>query len=77
MYRQGSVTKRKQLEKDASEGKADQDQLPPVINRSDTIVYGLHAEVTNFHHRRQHDFKIAMTSFLVEQVNFYQKVLDY
>ncbi|KAL7646548.1 UNVERIFIED_CONTAM: hypothetical protein RMT77_001799 [Armadillidium vulgare] len=71
-----SIGKRKQLEKDAQEGKADIDQLPPVINRSDTVVYALHAEVTNFHHQRQRDFKNAMTSFLTEQISFYQKVAD-
>ncbi|RXG69391.1 Sorting nexin-18 [Armadillidium vulgare] len=72
----GIDTKIPILEKDAQEGKADIDQLPPVINRSDTVVYALHAEVTNFHHQRQRDFKNAMTSFLTEQISFYQKVAD-
>ena len=70
------MNKRKQIEKDASEGKADHEQVPPAIHRSDTIVYALHAEVAHFHKGRQRDFKKVMTTFLTEQINFYQKVFS-
>lgn len=62
------------MEKEASEGRLDDDQVPPMVRRSDTIAYALHAEVAHFHNERQRDFKKAMTSFLTEQINFYQKV---
>lgn len=62
------------MEKEASEGRLDDDQVPPMVIRSDTIAYALHAEVAHFHDERQRDFKKAMTSFLTEQINFYQKV---
>lgn len=72
----GAIAKRRQVEKEASEGRLDDDQVPPMVRRSDTIAYALHAEVAHFHSERQRDFKKAMTSFLTEQINFYQKVTD-
>lgn len=71
---QGAIAKRRQVEKEASEGRLDYDQVPPMIKRSDTVAYALHAEVAHFHDERTRDFKKAMTSFLTEQINFYQKV---
>ncbi|KAK7069134.1 Sorting nexin-9, partial [Halocaridina rubra] len=70
------IAKRKQVEKEASEGRLDHDQVPPVIRRSDTIAYALHAEVAHFHQERTRDFKKAMISFLTEQISFYQKITD-
>ncbi|XP_069980693.1 sorting nexin lst-4 isoform X1 [Penaeus vannamei] len=72
----GAIAKRRQVEKEASEGRLDYDQVPPMIKRSDTVAYALHAEVAHFHDERTRDFKKAMTSFLTEQINFYQKVTD-
>ncbi|XP_063851087.1 sorting nexin lst-4-like isoform X2 [Scylla paramamosain] len=72
----GAIAKRRQVEKEASEGRLDDDQVPPMVRRSDTIAYALHAEVAHFHNERQRDFKKAMTSFLTEQINFYQKITD-
>lgn len=72
----GAIAKRRQVEKEASEGRLDHDQVPPMIRRSDTIAYALHAEVAHFHHERTRDFKKAMVSFLTEQINFYQKITD-
>ena len=60
--------------RDASEGKADQDQVEPMVQRSDTVAYALQAEVRNFDLERQKDFKLAITQFLTEQISFYQKV---
>ena len=71
---QGALTKRKQLTRDASEGKADQDLVAPMEQRSDTVAYALMAEVRNFDIERQKDFKLAVTKFLSEQISFYQKV---
>ncbi|XP_068212964.1 sorting nexin lst-4-like isoform X3 [Palaemon carinicauda] len=72
----GAIAKRRQVEKEANEGRLDHDQVPPMIKRSDTIAYALHAEVAHFHHERTRDFKKAMVSFLTEQINFYQKITD-
>ncbi|XP_042211753.1 sorting nexin-18-like isoform X3 [Homarus americanus] len=72
----GAIAKRRQVEKEASEGRLDYDQVPPMVRRSDTIAYALHAEVAHFHQERTRDFKKAMTSFLTEQINFYQKITD-
>nr|XP_045611627.1 sorting nexin lst-4-like isoform X2 [Procambarus clarkii] len=72
----GAIAKRRQVEKEANEGRLDYDQVPPMVRRSDTIAYALHAEVAHFHQERKRDFKKAMTSFLTEQINFYQKVTD-
>ncbi|XP_069955469.1 sorting nexin lst-4 isoform X4 [Cherax quadricarinatus] len=72
----GAIAKRRQVEKEANEGRLDYDQVPPMVRRSDTIAYALHAEVAHFHQERTRDFKKAMTSFLTEQINFYQKITD-
>ncbi|XP_071524426.1 sorting nexin-18, partial [Panulirus ornatus] len=72
----GAIAKRRQVEKEANEGRLDYDQVPPMVRRSDTIAYALHAEVSHFHQERTRDFKRAMTSFLTEQINFYQKITD-
>uniref|UniRef100_A0A6A7FZF0 Sorting nexin-18-like n=2 Tax=Hirondellea gigas TaxID=1518452 RepID=A0A6A7FZF0_9CRUS len=72
----GALAKRRQLVRDAAEGKADQDQVEPMKQRSDTVAYALQAEVRNFDIERQKDFKLAITRFLTEQVSFYQKIAD-
>jgi len=72
----GALSKRKQLVKDASEGKADQELVEPMVTRSDTVSYALIAEVRNFDNERQKDFKLATTKFLSEQISFYQKIAD-
>ncbi|KAK4304005.1 hypothetical protein Pmani_024025 [Petrolisthes manimaculis] len=72
----GAIVKRRQVEKEANEGRLDYDQVPPVVRRSDTIAYALHAEVAHFHAERTRDFKKAMVSFLTEQISFYQKITD-
>ncbi|XP_047741018.1 sorting nexin-18 isoform X2 [Hyalella azteca] len=72
----GALSKRKQVVREASEGKADQDTVEPMIRRSDTVAYALQAEVRNFDVERQKDFNLAITKFLTEQISFYQKVAD-
>lgn len=47
-----------------------------VTQRTDTLSYALMAEINHFHQERANDFKMAMRSFLAEQIAFYQKIVD-
>ncbi|XP_042892135.1 sorting nexin-18-like isoform X2 [Penaeus japonicus] len=70
------LAKRRNAEKDAKEGRLEYDQLPKIINHSDTVAYAFEAELAHFQAVRTMDFNKAIASFLKGQINFYQKISD-
>ncbi|XP_069692869.1 sorting nexin lst-4 isoform X2 [Periplaneta americana] len=72
----GSLQKRRECEKLASDHKMEASQLSEVARRTDIISYALLAEINHFHTERAVDFKQAMQNYLKEQITFYQKIVD-
>lgn len=70
------LAKRRNAEKDAKEGRLEYDQLPHIINHSDTVAYAFEAELAHFQAVRTKDFNKAIASFLKGQISFYQKISD-
>ncbi|XP_047470780.1 sorting nexin-33-like isoform X2 [Penaeus chinensis] len=70
------LAKRRNAEKDVKEGRLDYDQLPQIINHSDTVAYAFEAELAHFQAARMKDFNKAVASFLKGQISFYQKISD-
>ncbi|XP_063610622.1 sorting nexin-33-like isoform X2 [Penaeus indicus] len=70
------LAKRRNAEKDAKEGRLEYDQLPQIINHSDTVAYAFEAELAHFQAARSKDFNKAIASFLEGQISFYQKISD-
>ncbi|XP_059090678.1 sorting nexin lst-4-like isoform X1 [Tigriopus californicus] len=73
---QGAVGKKKEFERLALDGKFGQAELIEMGNRTDTMSYGVLAEVNTFHGQRTTDMKLAHQQFLQEQITFYQKVTE-
>lgn len=51
-------------------------QLSEVRKRTDTVSYAIFAELQHFKSEREEDLKITMKKYLVEQVNFYKRIVD-
>ncbi len=68
------MSKRREFEKLALEGRVNQSESMEISARSDTLSYALLAEIGTFHQQRVKDLKIANQKFLQEQIKFYQKV---
>lgn len=71
---QGALTKKREFERLSHEGKIGQGEAQEVANRTDTLSYGLLAEINTFHEQRVKDMKTAHQHFLQEQIAFYEKV---
>lgn len=51
-------------------------QLSEVRKRTDTVSYAIFAELQHFKVEREADLKVTMKRYLLEQINFYKKVVD-
>ena len=71
---QGAISKKKEFEKMASEGKVNPGESTEISNRTNTLSFALMAEINTFHHQRVKDMKTAHQHFLQEQIAFYHKV---
>lgn len=71
-----TLSKHKECERLAHEGKMTVSELKDVKKRADVVSYALLAEINHFHNERAVDFKGAMQSFLSEQIKFYQSIVD-
>ena len=71
---QGSIGKKKEVDRMVGEGKLSQSEATEIGNRTDVLSYGLLAEINTFHTGRNHDLKEAHKHFLREQISHYQKV---
>ena len=71
---QGSIGKKKEVDRMVGEGKLSQSEATEIGNRTDVLSYGLLAEINTFHTGRNHDIKEAHKHFLREQISHYQKV---
>ncbi|XP_068082349.1 sorting nexin lst-4 isoform X2 [Anabrus simplex] len=72
----GALQKRKECEKMTTDHKMDQTQLMEVTRRTDVVSYALLAEISHFHSERAIDFQQAMKSYLTEQIQFYNKIIE-
>lgn len=75
-FHKGLLQKRKECEKLTFDHKMDSLQLQDINRRTDVVSYALQAEINHFHSERASATKRAMRSFLVEQINFYQKIVQ-
>ncbi|XP_001601721.1 sorting nexin lst-4 [Nasonia vitripennis] len=71
-----AVQKRKDCERLVNEHKMESAQLRELNHRTDVIARALGAEETHFQSEREIHITQAMKSHLVEQINFYQKIVD-
>ena len=71
---QGAISKKKEFEKMATEGKVNPGESTEISNRTNTLSFALMAEINTFHHQRVKDMKTAHQHFLQEQIAFYHKV---
>lgn len=51
-------------------------QLSEVRKRTDTVSYAIFAELQHFKDEREADLKVTMKKYLIEQVNFYKRIVD-
>ncbi|KAF2893797.1 hypothetical protein ILUMI_12381 [Ignelater luminosus] len=51
-------------------------QLSEVRKRTDTVSYAIFAELQHFKSEREVDLKVTMKKYLIEQVNFYKRIVD-
>jgi len=72
----GAISKKKEFEKMASEGKVNPGESTEISNRTNTLSFALMAEINTFHHQRVKDMKTAHQHFLQEQIAFYHKVIE-
>ncbi|KAG8234815.1 hypothetical protein J437_LFUL015172 [Ladona fulva] len=70
------MQKRKDCEKLTTDHKMDSIQFQELNRRTDVVSYALMAEINHFHKECANDFKKAMRSFLIEQIAFYERVVN-
>ncbi|XP_046406008.1 sorting nexin lst-4 [Ischnura elegans] len=75
-FHKGAIQKRKECERLTSDHKMDPNQLNDVARRTDVVSYALLAEMDHFHGESAEDINKAMRSFLIEQIAFYEKVVN-
>ncbi|XP_015602293.1 sorting nexin-9 isoform X2 [Cephus cinctus] len=71
-----AVQKRRDSERLVSEHKMEPQQLQDLCIRTDVITRALMAEETHFQSEREIHINQAMKNHLVEQINFYQKIVN-
>ena len=74
---QGALQKRRELERSASEGKTEASVVSQAKQRTDVLSYSLLAEMSYFHQQRVRDYNSAVKIFLQEQINYYQRVIEF
>lgn len=70
------MQKRKDCERLVNEHKMEAQQLRELNHRTDVIARALGAEETHFQSEREIHITQAMKIHLVEQINFYQKIVN-
>ncbi|XP_071440227.1 sorting nexin lst-4 [Hetaerina americana] len=75
-FHKSALQKRKECERLAIDHKMDPNQLTEVSRRTDVVSYALFAEVNHFHRECARDINEAMKSFLIQQIAFYEKVVN-
>jgi sorting nexin-9/18/33 len=68
------MSKLKENEKLAADGKITAAETEAVRSRVDTINHAMLAEINHFHAERVADFKEIMVNYLKNQVDFYQRI---
>ncbi|KAJ8668097.1 hypothetical protein QAD02_009760 [Eretmocerus hayati] len=71
-----AVLKRKDCERLVSEHKMEAQQLRELNHRTDVIARALGAEETHFQQEREIHVNQAIKNHLIEQINFYQKIVE-
>lgn len=70
-----AVQHRRDCEKQTSEQKMSNAQLQEVIRRTDTMSYGVMAEMTHFREERDTHLKATLREFISNQITFYQDII--
>lgn len=70
------MQKRKDCERLVSEHKMEAQQLRELNHRTDVIARALGAEESHFQQERDLHLNQAIKNHLVEQINFYQKIVE-
>ena len=73
---QSAVQKKKDCERLVAEHKMESQQLIELNHRTDIIARALMAEEAHFHSERKIHMNQTIKKHLVEQINFYQKIVD-
>ncbi|XP_067646708.1 sorting nexin lst-4 [Eurosta solidaginis] len=72
----GAMQKRKDCERLTAEQKMSNAQMTDVNRRTDVISYAVMAEMSHFKQERDTHLKMALKSFIEEQIKFYSNVVD-
>uniref|UniRef100_T1J0K5 Uncharacterized protein n=1 Tax=Strigamia maritima TaxID=126957 RepID=T1J0K5_STRMM len=72
----GALQKKREYEKLKQEGRMDINQVEEVCKRTDVVCYAAMAELTHFQCERVTDFKEMMQTYLKQQMEFYQKIVN-
>ena len=75
LYIKNAVQKRKDCDRLVSEHKMEAQQLRDLQQRTDVIARALGAEETHFQTEREVHINQTIKNHLVEQINFYQKIV--
>ncbi|XP_051962596.1 sorting nexin-18-like [Xyrauchen texanus] len=70
----GALTKVKESQKHAEEGKMESQQADGIRERCNIISFATLAEIQHFHQIRVRDFKSQMQHCLQQQISFFQKI---
>uniref|UniRef100_A0A8C9S385 Sorting nexin n=1 Tax=Scleropages formosus TaxID=113540 RepID=A0A8C9S385_SCLFO len=70
----GALTKVKESQKHAEEGKMERPQADGIRERCNIISFATLAEMQHFHQIRVRDFRAQMQQYLREQIGFFQKI---
>ncbi|KAL4617492.1 sorting nexin-18 [Arapaima gigas] len=70
----GALTKVKESQKHAEEGKMERAQAEGIRDRCNIISFATLAEMQHFHQIRVRDFRAQMQHYLREQIGFFQKI---